>query len=869
MRPPAARRPWLLLALAGLGLAWWLATPADPRPGPAPAGVADDAPGASTPPPPDPGAPGPTPGPGGAGPPPARPVASAPAGFTGLVLDAAGYPLPGAEVTLARADPRGARGAPFPDLEVLARTRAAADGGFAVPALGGGPWRLSAAAPGYALAERLLAAPGAHLRLVLGPEARLRLTVLGAAGTPLPEATIQVAGEGAPRRLAAQPDGALLLQGLRPGAVRLAVRAEGHAPATAGPFVLRAQEETEGAAWLRRLVEVAGRVLDEAGDPVAGARVRIARPGASSDPAPTAADGRFGPLAAGAAGERVQLSVEHAEYAPALVPQEVPDLAGVHEVEVVLRRAPRVAGRVRDAAGGPVAGARVAWTFDGVAGREPATSVSDAEGRFEVPPPPVPAPGRQVFLYARHGGALAVADPRTLVPGTPVELTLRGGHAVRGLLRGPAGLPLARLPVTLALERGGGDASGAEPQDLRRALLNELGFPGLATTTATDGAFDFADVPPGSYRLRVLGDAGWQPVGAAFGVTGPLDLGPLTVGGGLALQGVLRGPDGAPLGGGTIVLRPADDAGGIRRAETAPDGGYRLTGLAPGSYALEALWPPYAPARRTLDLSADEHLDVALEAAARLEVRIAGQEPYAGWVEVALGRGAGRAAHRRVLGVADGGFRWDDAPPGEWRVTLRTPDGRVARAPDTLLLEAGRRTSVSLVLEAAAALEGRVRTAAKDPVPGATVTLRGADGETRSAHADAHGAYAFEGLAPGAWTLRAYGPGGAPRHRALDLGPAQRGTLDVELAPAGGLDVRVVDAAGRPLRGVRLAFRDADGPIPPFVPLRTDAAGRARREGLPAGPVTVEALGPGHPAAPGVAAEVRAGEVRPLELVLR
>jgi TonB family protein len=62
----------------------------------------------------------------------------------------------------------------------------------------------------------------------------------------------------------------------------------------------------------------------------------------------------------------------------------------------------------------------------------------------------------------------------------------------------------------------------------------------------------------------------------------------------------------------------------------------------------------------------------------------------------------------------------------------------------------------------AASLEGTLRTAADEPVPGATVTAVASDGAARSATTDASGRFRFEGLAPGSYALRTAADGFEP-----------------------------------------------------------------------------------------------------------
>jgi hypothetical protein len=117
-------------------------------------------------------------------------------------------------------------------------------------------------------------------------------------------------------------------------------------------------------------ITVAGSVVDDAGAPVRGAVVRVARharaqftwrgPDSQAELQPcrelyTDAVGHFacGELPRG----RLEVSVRSFDHAPALVPVQVD--AGLHTLRVVLRKGATLRGTVRSAAGSPVPGATV------------------------------------------------------------------------------------------------------------------------------------------------------------------------------------------------------------------------------------------------------------------------------------------------------------------------------------------------------------------------------------------------------------------------------------------------------------------------------------------------------------------------------
>ena len=140
-----------------------------------------------------------------------------------------------------------------------------------------------------------------------------------------------------------------------------------------------------------------------------------------------------------------------------------------------------------------------------------------------------------------------------------------------------------------------------------------------------------------------------------------------------------------------------------------------------------------------------------------------------------------------------------------------------------------------------------------------------ATGARLAGSADARGRYAFEGLAPGDWTLQVHGRGGAPQREAVVLAAGEDRTLDPTLPEGGTLVVRVEDARGRPVPQALLQFRGPEGLVRTTTVPRTDADGRHVQPDLPTGTVIVRARAPDGSQAMR-AAELGAG--RRLEVVL-
>ena len=144
-----------------------------------------------------------------------------------------------------------------------------------------------------------------------------------------------------------------------------------------------------------------------------------------------------------------------------------------------------------------------------------------------------------------------------------------GSHGVAGFVHDGAGNPVSFAAITIAGPDG-----------------NQLG----RTNTGPDGRYAF-QAPPGDY-LVITTAPGWSPQAATVlvGVAGavqdfalvPDDSGPTG-----ELRGVVRSPEGVPLGG--ITTTVTDETGEvIATTTTGYDGAYHITGLADGHYTVVA-----------------------------------------------------------------------------------------------------------------------------------------------------------------------------------------------------------------------------------------------------------------------------------------
>lgn len=378
------------------------------------------------------------------------------------------------------------------------------------------------------------------------------------------------------------------------------------------------------------------RVVDAAGEPVAGAEVLASNERGDLEPAGrSGADGRaairFPPRR-----ERGQVLVaaRGAGHAPSLV--VAAELGGGAETILVVRGAEaRVRGTVRDAAGRPLAGARV------VAGEEVRLGLGELGGRRR-----------------------AVRQPGRLALGHEPELV--GGPAFQ-----------------LRAEVGGFLGAQVLTRDGRFGRL-----PGVAgARTDAEGRFQLRGLEPGTTRVRIE-----APDHAAFEVRlelapGDLTLDEVVLEREAMLVGRVTRADGLPHAGGVVYAWHDGAPTGVA-AKFNPEGAFRLEALPPGSThlfaeTLEGALPALsASARLTLDSGETARWDAVVDNDARVVGRLVDGpladgrvQPLANWrVELRLDRLPSRTvAATRTR--ADGTFVLPACPPLPGSLALFPPRG--------------------------------------------------------------------------------------------------------------------------------------------------------------------------------------------------
>ena len=544
---------------------------------------------------------------------------------------------------------------------------------------------------------------------------------------------------------------------------------------------------------------LSGAVVNERGDAVPGAAVRITRDDSEDRPwtARTDAEGGFAVDTLIDGAYRVEASARgHSTTARQGVP------ADGEALRLTLERVGLVGGRAVLPDGRGAQGATIVIAGSGI---WPARQVeADGEGRFRITDVP---PG--IYEVRAFSGDL-VAEPRRgleVEPGSPAYLTfaLVEGVALRGIIRdSESGRPIAGAAISVSTE-----ALDVAPR---------------AATSSAEGRFTVTGLSNGPRRVSVFAE-GYVPVSALEHEPGQpleLDLEPAAT-----VAGIVLDEHRQPVVGATIeIVGETEDR---QPVALGPEAGFRAavfashlepTDAPASSAALEVVPGPVAP----IPLAATE-----------LGLTAAPLPPSAEEVRTSAS----------YLSDEEGRFRVAGIPPGHVQVIAR----RVGRAPQAtarLFVGAGGvLDGIELVLPPAGRLHGTIEDGRGDPAEGVLVEVR-SDREPypRLAFSNDRGEFELDDVF-GELTVTAM-PQGRPAVRTTAT-VSSSASAEVALVLEGELHAlsgRAVDEGGFPVPQTQLAV----------ISLRADAPFRrtffAADDGtftlseLPAPPWRVEASDP-------------------------
>jgi protocatechuate 3,4-dioxygenase beta subunit len=727
------------------------------------------------------------------------------------------------------------------------------------------------------------------LTIALAPTATLDGRVVDAAdGKALGGIRIVARGEGGEFLARSGADGRYSIRGLSPRSYRLSAEDDRFVPWSRTVRVAAGQSETQDVP-LARGATLVGRVQDAEGRPIEGALVQVARGGEnvfrafmrSMEGEGAVRSGRDGSFRAArlAPGDNQRLDVRHDDFEERAIGGISLSPGAVRSgVTVVLRRGLAVRGAVKDEEGRPLAGAEVtlssARTIRANRGGVqmsfigPGNQVrreTGADGRFEFRGLKA---GDYTVSARRPGFSRATVDPVSLAEsraGEPVELVLKPGATISGVLRDKAGAGASGWYVS-ARVAGQGGGGPFEPGAVRSE-----------EPTGPDGAFFLDGLATGeTYDLQVMGQAGLGPRRA--GVVAPAEGLELVVTGTGQVRGrVVDGEGGRAIpdfqvryqpdaqGGMRFVMRMGPGRGRgpyERQSFHAEDGSFVLEDVPAGRWTVEAFAPGYQAGSASGVVvgegEAAEGVEVRLSKGGVITGRVlesrTGRPILDAAVRAELSGGEQRIAMVRIGGEgednetatdAEGRYEIAGLAPGTWTVTASHPDWSEAtasvelkEAPATADIRLGKGGSV-----------GGTVLAAGRPVAGAQVALSAAGdtgfragagmmgGSEQSALSDEGGRFRFERLSPGRYTVGAAlrDQSSAPAEAVVTGDDAQ----EVQLVLSEGALIRGI-VTGLPdalLAGVNVSAQGQDY----FATTRTAAGGGFELAGAPEGVISLHA----------------------------
>ena len=438
-------------------------------------------------------------------------------------------------------------------------------------------------------------------------------------GVPVPGASVYLIGGPLPgaRPAITTEDGRFAWRDISPATYAISIAKAGYPAVEYGqsrpdgpgtPITIQPGQSMALEIRLPRGAVIAGRVIDDAGDPAAGRQIVLSRPSAPASPivrgryqvSNSRGEYRLFGLSAGTYGVGVAPPSERGLPASAPSGSVTLTVAAGEEREGVDLRA-SLPGRTTYVTIRPVAIDGQPLRLPQVRLRRPGESraafsygTRNPDGSSTIGDVPAGQYKAVVEAGPYWGAADLAVDGEHPVSST---VTLTRGVRIRGQLAfdGPA-RPSERFFIHLA----SADLDGIVEDD--GSLMGQVG---------PDGSFAIAGVPPGHYVFQAqstngtstlqsarIGDADATDIPVTIGADDIADVRLTMTGEKSGVRGAVTGKTGAPLNGVDLVAYPADarlrtrNSRRVATARTGIDGGYELPGLPPGDYLLAVVQDP-------------------------------------------------------------------------------------------------------------------------------------------------------------------------------------------------------------------------------------------------------------------------------------
>jgi protocatechuate 3,4-dioxygenase beta subunit len=770
----------------------------------------------------------------------------APAKLSGRVVDEAGKPVSGAQVTVL------AGGAGFGDGDAvfLSEAKSGPDGAFAMPDAPDGTRVISARAAGFVPLSRFALEARADERIVMRAGGVVRGAVTDAAGKAVAGAIV-VCEEVAARTDAS---GGYRLTGVPFGSRTVeTVWKEDFVARKEAVKVLR-EAEADVPLRLAKAAAIAGTVVEESTrKAVAGVRVTLLNPGRlfgrrqAQRMARTDARGRF--RAGGLGAHHYTVEAFRDGYLPATIPNVAAALAQPGSVAIALQRAATVAGVVTDDKGQAVGGARVRIQRDPNLRRlMRGASLASVFGQQSV----LTGPDGAFLLrgLSADRGATLEATKTGFAAARKLGMSWKTGEQVKGVaLALKKGLTARGKVVDAQNQAIAGAQIYAQGRDAatggRRGGNVVMRAGNLAQgdrpdgVSGQDGAFVVGGLDEGEYAVSVSRDGYARKIVASLEVKGPDETKwpPIVLSAGMAVAGAVRNPQGQPVIGAQIFAI-GENAGRPLDASSDGDGRFRIGGLAADRpIMLNVSADGYASVQRNVTPPVED-LAIVLKSTGTVRGRVldaATQNPvtdftigrtagggFGGGFQIQIRNGAISNGDRSFQS-SDGTFELTDVPPGKWTIRASASGYRTADVSGVEVGEGETKEGVVLSLKKGGSLTGRVLDPQKGTgVPNASVQWRaqgggggpfggamimmGGGGNNGTA-TDANGQFSFDGLPEGKVTITASHPDYLDAAR--DVSPDQQQSVDITLGTGGSISGSVVGRDGRvPIAGAQVSLNE-------------------------------------------------------------
>ena len=394
-------------------------------------------------------------------------------------------------------------------------------------------------------------------------------------------------------RATTDADGEYVLTTVPPGQRNFTFNKEGFVSTTKSVDAA-AGKESRLDATLDRGRQLTGRVLDDSGQGVAGADIRVE--GEPNRPVQSDSEGGF--ILAGLRDGKVHLAAHRNGYVDA---REEVDTVAQPNVTLTLTRGATITGRVSGLTPDELSNTFVSF-YGGVGGY--GNTRPDAAGNFSI----AGVRDGKITIQASTGGSGTTRTARKMIDvenGTapPVELLFSAGYSVHGHVNGH-GRNLADFSVNFA------------PTDASLA-------PGMGRLDS-DGNYSVSGLGSGDYRVSILAPMMGVLYNDKFTVSGDgaydIDLHSSS------LRGRVTNRDGAPLSDARILAQI------VKRTSTTPpprpaisdsDGRYVIDFIGEGTWSLTAQKEQYQPAtRETTVADGAPDVDFQLSPASMTSVRV-------------------------------------------------------------------------------------------------------------------------------------------------------------------------------------------------------------------------------------------------------